>query len=148
MLEQLPLVITHSNILSPIDSAFTVLFGAVRVAMLAPPTSTDQLPMPSVGEFAVSVVTGVLAQSVWLLPALEAEAGITSTSMVELFGAHTPLETVHSRMLLPPPAFENVLLACSELLKTPLPTSTLQVPVPGSGGVAARVREPELMQSV
>jgi hypothetical protein len=72
---QEPLDVVHSRRLTPIAAMVAELFARAGLESVAVPLRTDQEPEPTAGLFPFKVKTGLLTQSVWLLPA-EAMVGI------------------------------------------------------------------------
>ena len=80
-LGQVPLEIFQSSIdVPPIVNEVTPEVGEDGVVIAAVPEITDQVPVPTTGEFAASV-TKVTLHSVWSGPAKAVE-GMTSTEMI------------------------------------------------------------------
>lgn len=67
---QTPLLIVHSKTLVPLAMAVTELVAKVGFETDAVPLITVHDPVPIAGLFPVRFVVGLLAQSVWLTPAL------------------------------------------------------------------------------
>ena len=64
---QVPLVIVHTNVFTPVVKPVTPLVGLVGVVTAPVPVVTVQSPVPTVGVFAASVA--VAEQIVWSAPA-------------------------------------------------------------------------------
>ena len=149
--EQVPAdVIVHSKIFVPSVRPVTVVLAEVELVTTPPPVKTDQVPVPVVGVFAARVAFGLEIQTVWLLPALAMlGAGSTVIVIVLVVDEQVPADViVHSKMLLPKLKFVTVLFAASELVITPVPVITDQVPTPVVGVLAVKVAFGELIQTV
>ena len=64
---QVPLLIVHANVLTPVVNPVTPLVGLVGVVTVAVPAVTIHTPVPTVGVFAAKVAFG--EQIVWSAPA-------------------------------------------------------------------------------
>ena len=64
---QTPFVIDHSKILFPVANSVTPDVFSVGVVTEDPPASTDQVPIPTNGEFALSVE--FVVHNIWFKPA-------------------------------------------------------------------------------
>ena len=66
---QVPLVIVHTKVFTPVVKPVTPLVGDVGVVTVAVPTVTVHAPVPTVGVFAAIVAVGL--QIVWSMPAAD-----------------------------------------------------------------------------
>jgi hypothetical protein len=142
VLEQVPAdVIVHCNMFAPSVRPVTVVLAEVELVTTPPPVNTDQVPTPVVGVFAVKVAFGELIQTVWLDPALAMlDAGSTVIVIVLEVLEQVPADViVHCNMFAPSVRPVTVVLAEVELVTTPPPVNTDQVPTPVVGVFAARV---------
>ena len=134
------LVMLHFNTLVPRARPVTSLVGLLEFVNTPLPLTTLQLPLPVVGVLAAKVVLGLLIHTVWFGPATALlVAGCTSILMVALVDEQVfTLVMLHCSTLIPRPsvALEVALL---ELLNTALPLTTLQLPKPVVGVLAAKV---------
>ncbi len=73
---QTPFEIVQRKTLFPTESPDKPDVGDVALSKMAVPEITDQIPVPTVGEFAESAA--VVGQIVWSIPAFEA-VGFSST---------------------------------------------------------------------
>ena len=96
VLEQVPAeVMFHCNTFVPNVKPVTVLVGLLVFVIVAPPLTTDHVPVPVVGVLAASVVEFVVIQMVWLGPALAIlVAGSTWMVIVELVLEQVPAEVM------------------------------------------------------
>src|SRR4051812_31568592 len=135
------LVMLQVKTLIPKDNPVTGLNGLVGVVTLPPPLTTIQLPVPTAGTFAPKVVFGLLIQIVWLAPAL---AGVVagSTVMVMLLLVDEQvfaLVMLHVNIFWPRLKPVTVLEGLLAAVTTPLPLTTIQLPVPTVGALAFKV---------
>jgi len=68
------IVVCHLTILVP-RASVAWLFEVFRLENVAEPTATDQRPVPKIGVLPVSVVTGLLIQSVCVAPTVAGVGG-------------------------------------------------------------------------
>ena len=66
---QVPLLIVHTKVFTPVVKPVTPLVGLVGVVTVAVPAVTVHAPVPTVGAFAASVA--VAEQIVWSAPAAD-----------------------------------------------------------------------------
>ena len=64
---QVPLVIVHTNVFTPVVKPVTPEVGLVGVVTAPAPAVTVHIPVPTVGALAASVAVGL--QMVWSAPA-------------------------------------------------------------------------------
>lgn len=96
MLTQPPSLIVQAKTTGPEARLLTVVAASVGLAMVPDPDTTDQSPVPVLGVFAARVVDGTDAQTVWFAPATDGTATLpTVTLIVDVLGAHTPLDIAH-----------------------------------------------------
>jgi len=90
-----PLEIVHTKLFVPLLNPVTVLFGEAGFVTEDVPVTTVHKPVPVIGVLALSVA--VLAHSVCVVPALEAEGGTSLVTVTVLVDAgHVPFEMVHT----------------------------------------------------
>ena len=149
--EQVPAeVILHCKILFPNDKPETVVVGLLELVNIAEPDITLHEPVPIVGVFAARVVDPVVIQIVWLGPEFAMlDAGSTWIVMALEVDEQVPAEVIlHCKILFPNDKPETVVLGLFELVKTALPLTTDQLPVPVVGVLAANVVEFVVIQIV
>ena len=139
-LVQPPLLTVHLKILVPVPNAVTVLAAKPGLVIVPVPETNDQVPIPEVGEVAANTVVGVLAQIVWLIPAVAVCAGLfTIIKTVAELEPHNPFDMVHRNVFVPDPRPVTALVGDKELLTDPAPPIKVQVPIPLVIVLAARV---------
>jgi hypothetical protein len=142
VLEQVPaLVIDHCNTLVPSVRPVTVVTGLVEFVIIPPPVNTDHVPVPVVGVLAANVAVGELIHTVWFGPAL-AILVAGSTIMVIVLAVLEQVPTLvidHCKILFPNVKPVTVVFGLVELVTTPPPLNTDQVPIPVVGAFAASV---------
>ncbi len=151
VLEQVPAdVIDHSKMFEPKERFVTVLFAANELVKIPVPVITDQVPVPVVGVLAANVAFGLEIQTVWLLPALAMLlAGSTIIVIVEEVLEQVPADVIdHCKTFVPSVKPLTVELGLVDVVITPPPVNTLQVPVPVVGVLAANVAFDELIHTV
>ena len=135
---QVPLVIVHTNVFTPVVSPVTPEVGLVGVVTTPVPAVTVHAPVPTVGAFAARVA--VAEQIVWSGPAAAA-VGIGSLLMViaSALGGQVPLVIVHTNVFTPvvKPVTPDVGLLGT--VTNPVPAVTVHAPVPTVGAFAAKV---------
>lgn len=133
------------------DKLVTVVVGLFTLVRLPLPCVNTQVPMPPVGVWAARVVLAVMAQTVWLLPALAMLGTPTMTTcIVEVLGTHTPLLVMLHCIMLTPTLSVTWVVAMLGLAKVPPPCRNDQVNVSvPAAGVLAETETTELVtQSV
>ena len=151
VLEQVPaLVMFHCNTFVPNVKPVTVLVGLLVFVIVAPPLTTDHVPVPVVGVLAAKVVEFVVIQIVWLGPALAIlVAGSTCMVIVELVLEQVPAEVMlHCNTFMPNDKPLTVVLGEVDDVNTAEPDTTDQVPVPVVGVLAASIVEFVVIQRV
>ena len=139
---QTPFVTTHVNLLiAPIVNPIAVELGEVGTIIDPLPETTNQFPLPIIGELAERTVD-VLLHIVWSNPA-KATVGIISTRITMRSEVmHDPLVIVHLRVAEAPgtrPVREEVSEA--GVVMVAAPATKVQSPVPTPGALPARVAE-------
>ena len=139
---QVPLPMLHIKIFVPVFKLFTeevAEFGAVKIPL---PETTVQVPVPTVGIFALRVE--VEEQMVVFVPAL-ATLGFASTLietvLVEV--GQVPLPTLHIKVFVPTSKPVTLDVAVLTEVALPPPETKVQVPVPTVGMVALKVEVEE-----
>jgi hypothetical protein len=133
-----PFVIDHSNTFVPTLRLFAVEEFDELFATDADPVSTDQLPTPTIGEFAESVTA--VAQTVKFWPAL-ATLGSWSRWMatVEVDAAQTPFVMDHWKIFNPVVRFNRVVIFEVGFEIVAEPFTIVHKPVPVNGWFAFSV---------
>ena len=135
---QVPLVMVHTKVFTPIVKPVTPLVGEVGVVTTPVPAVTVQSPVPTVGVLAAKVA--VAAQIVWSGPAAEV-VGNWSTLIViaSVLGGQVPLVIVHTKVFTPVvnPVTPDVGLV--GVVTVAVPAVTVHSPVPTVGALAAKV---------
>ena len=122
-----PLEIVHLKTLFPTESPDTPEVGEVALTKIAVPETTDQSPIPIIGEFAERVAT--VEQIVWSFPALAVVgAAWTITETSSKTSAQAPPGMVQRKVLVPIESPETLVLARLALAKVPVPEIMLQIP--------------------
>ena len=135
---QVPFVIVHTNVFTPVVKPVTPLVGLVGVVTVAVPAVTVHNPGPTVGALAASVAVGL--QMVWSAPAA-ATVGNWSTLMViaSALGGQVPFVIVHTKVFTPVVNPVTPLVGLAGVVTAPVPAVTVQSPVPTVGAFAASV---------
>jgi hypothetical protein len=127
-----PLLIFHSNALTPTAMLLRDGLFTVELLRLAAPETTDQLPVPTEGIFPVRVA--VVAHIVWLADTVAAEGTASLVTVVVAVDAgQLPLMIRHSKLLTPVAIPVAVGVLAVLLLRDEPPLSTVQLPVPTAG---------------
>ena len=148
--EHVPLVKVQRNVtelpaVKPVTVVVALLLGAVIDAPFAAPI-IDQIPLPTEGVLAAKVNVPLL-HCVWSTPALDVTSPLLVTE-ISLEALHAPFVTVHLKTVVVfglTPVTVVVTLFVEETV--PVPLTTLQIPVPTEGVVAA-ILKVEVLQSV
>lgn len=110
-LEQAPLLSFHSKVVLPGSRPVMVVVALFIADTVPGPDTTDQVPMPIVGEFAVMVAMPGLAHTVWPDPATEMPGKAkVITLIVATLGAQPGVYVVHDNTVVPVVRPVNVLL--------------------------------------
>ena len=135
---QVPFVIVHTNVFTPVVKPVTPLVGLVGVVTVAVPAVTVQSPVPTVGVLAASVAVGL--QMVWSAPAA-ATVGNWSTLMViaSVLGGQVPFVIVHTNVFTPVVKPVTPLVGFAGAVTVAVPAVTVHNPVPTTGVLAASV---------
>ena len=135
---QVPFVIVHTNVFTPVVNPVTPDVGLVGVVTTPVPAVTVHAPVPTVGVFAAKVA--VAEHIVWSGPAAET-VGNWSTLMViaSVLGGQVPLVIVHTRVFTPVVNPVTPELGLVGMVTTPVPAVTVHAPVPTVGALAAKV---------
>ena len=138
-----PLLIVHRSVaLVPAGTPVTVVDSLAGVVIVAVPEISVHKPVPGAAAFAVIVKFDVLQLSL-SKPAFAVGAGAVFVKMMSLVSSvHVgPLLTVHRSVALVPAVIPvTVVLARDGLVIVAVPATTLHIPVPFTGGVAAIVK--------
>ena len=139
---QVPFVIVHTNVFTPVVKPVTPLVGLVGVVTTPVPAVTVQSPVPTVGVLAANVAVG--EQIVWSAPAADV-VGIWSTLMVmaSVLGVQVPLLIVHTNVFTPVVKPVTPLVGELGVVTAPVPAVTVHNPVPTTGALAAKVEVAE-----
>ena len=135
---QVPLVIVHTNVFTPVVNPVTPDVGLVGVVTVAVPAVTVQAPVPTVGVFAAKVAEA--EHIVWSGPALDT-VGSWSTLMViaSVLGGQVPFVIVHTKVFIPAVKPVTPDVGDVGVVTTPVPAVTVHAPVPIVGAFAANV---------
>ena len=135
---QVPFVIVHTKVFTPVVKPVTPLVGLVGVVTDPVPAVTVHSPVPTVGVFAAKVAVG--EQIVWSAPAA-ATVGSWSTLMViaSVLGGQVPFVIVHTNVLTPVVNPVTPLVGLVGVVTVAVPAVTVQSPVPTVGVFAAKV---------
>ena len=135
---QVPFVIVHTNVLTPVVKPVTPLVGLVGVVTAPVPAVTVHNPVPTTGALAAKVE--VAEQIVWSAPAA-ATVGNWSTLMViaSVLGGQVPLLIVHTNVFTPVVNPVTPELGSVGSVTVAVPAVTVQAPVPTVGVFAASV---------
>ena len=124
---QTPFEIVQRSTLFPTESPDTADVGEMALSKVAVPETTDQSPVPTVGEFAESVAT--LEQIVWSVPAFAVVVkSCTTTEISSKTSAQAPPGMVQRKVLIPVESPLTLVLARFASVKVPVPAITLQIP--------------------
>jgi hypothetical protein len=134
---QLPLDTVHKNELVPVLNAVTCDDGLFMEVTEPAPAITDQAPVPTVGLVAAKVA--VVAQMVWSVPALDIGCASLYMLTIAVAEGQLPLDTVHTKELVPVPNDVTVEDGLFVEVTEPVPAITDQAPVPTAGLTAAKV---------
>jgi hypothetical protein len=137
---QLKPLIDHLKILAPSERLLTVEAGLAGSAIVPPPLTTLQFPVPITGVLPARVAVDV--QIVWLDPASAVVGGLNTVmvrSSVE--AAQVPLLVVQRRTLAPKPRPVTAEAGLADVVMIAVPETTVQFPVPVVGVLAASVLE-------
>ena len=135
---QVPLVIVHTKVFTPVLKPVTPEVGDVGVVTVAVPAVTVHAPIPVVGVFAASVA--VAEQIVWSGPAAEVVGNVsTFIVIVSVLAAQVPLLIAHTNVFNPVVKPVTPLVGDVGTVTTPVPAVTVHAPVPVVGVLAASV---------
>jgi hypothetical protein len=137
---QLKPLIDHLKTLVPSERLLTVEAGLEGSVTVPPPLTTVQLPVPTTGVFPARVAVDV--QIVWLGPASAVVGGL-NTVMVRSSdeAAQVPLLIVQRKTLAPNPKPVTVEAWLVGVVMVAVPETTVQLPVPVVGMLAASTVE-------
>jgi hypothetical protein len=122
-----PFEIVHLKTLFPTESPDTPEVGEVALTKIAVPETTDQSPIPIIGEFAERVAT--VEQIVWSFPALAVVgAAWTITETSSKTSAQAPPGIVQRKVFVPIESPVTLVLARLAFVKVPVPKITLHTP--------------------
>lgn len=137
-----PLTMVQTKTVLPGLIPVIVELGARLFVMVPVPLNIVQDPEPIVGAFAFKRVDE--AQMVWSAPALAVVGGaLTITCTVSLEGVQTPLEIVHTNLLIPTPRPVTDVTGFVGVTTLPGPVITVQTPLPVTGVLPINVVEEE-----
>lgn len=145
------LLIDHVITVVPGDRFVTVVFLTNGFVMVPLPETLTHIPVPLVGAFPfkVAVAVPVVAQSVWLAPALETVGGGLVTIVIfETEAAHEEKLTDHVSIVVPAVSPIIVVLLRVGVVIVPGPETFTHIPVPIAGLFPANNAEPEVAQMV
>ena len=144
---QAPLVIFQVRVFVPVVNPVIALVPSVGVTIVPPPELVHE-PVPVVGIFPVSVVLGELMHRDWL-PAVVAVVGalVITRDRVALL-EQTPFVVIQRKIVVPVVKAVIVVVGFKELLITPPPDRTDQVPMPKLADTADNMAVGELTQIV
>ena len=135
---QVPLLIVHSKVFTPVVNPVNPLVGDVGVVTVAVPAVTVHAPVPIVGVLAASVA--VAEQIVWSGPAVEVVGnGSTFIVIVSVLAAQVPLLIDHTKVFTPVVRPVTPLVGDAGVVTSPVPVITVHAPVPVVGVLAASV---------
>src|SRR5690606_37799973 len=147
VLPQVPFVITQRKVtVVPAATLVTVVVGELMLTMVAEPEISCHDPVPVVGTLADIKNVLLLHCSTTGGPAsaMSGNALLVSTTWSTL-GVQVPFSTRHSRVAeVPAGTPVMVVLKAFGLVIVAVPDTTLHVPVPITGSVAAMVKVPSL----
>ena len=135
---QVPLLIVHSKVFTPVVNPVNPLVGDVGVVTVAVPAVTVHAPVPVVGAFAASVAVGL--QIVWSAPALDTVGnGSTFIVIVSVLAAQVPLLIDHTKVFTPVVNPVTPDVGEAGVVTTPVPAITVHAPAPIVGVLAASI---------
>ena len=135
---QVPFVIVHTKVFTPVVKPVTPDVGELGVVTIAVPAVTVHAPIPVVGALAATVPVSV--QIVWSGPAIEVVGnGSTFIVMVSVLAAQVPLLIDHTKMFTPVVKPVTPDVGEAGIVTTPVPAVTVHAPVPIVGVFAANV---------
>ena len=135
---QVPFVIVHTNVFTPVVNPVAPLVGDVGVVTVAVPAVTVHAPVPIVGVLAASVA--VAEQIVWSGPAVEVVGnGSTFIVIVSVLAAQVPLLIDHTKVFTPVVRPVTPLVGDAGVVTSPVPVITVHAPMPVVGILAASV---------
>ena len=135
---QVPFVIVHTNVFTPVVKPVTPDVGELGVVTVAVPAVTVHAPVPVVGAFAASVA--IAEQMVWSGPAADT-VGSWSTLMViaSVLGGQVPFVIVHTKVFTPVVKPVTPDVGDVGVVTVAVPAVTVHAPVPIVGAFAANV---------
>ena len=135
---QVPLLIVHTNVFTPVVKPVTPDVGDVGVDTVAAPAVTVHAAVPTTDVFAASVA--VSAQIVWSGPAAEVVGnGSTFMVIVSVLAVQVPLLIDHTKVFTPVVKPVTPLVGEAGVVTTPVPAITVHAPVPVVGVLAASI---------
>ena len=141
---QVPLLIVHTNVFTPVVKLVTPDVGDVGVVTTPVPAVTVHRPVPTVGALAAKVA--VAEQIVWSGPAADTVGnGSTLIVIASALGVQVPLLIVQVKVLIPEVIPVTPLVGDVGVVTDPLPAVTVHNPVPTVGVFAASVAVAEQM---
>ena len=141
VVEEQELEIVQRNTFVPNPTFLTAVVGEEPLTKVPLPLTTDQVPVPTTGAFALSIAE---SQTVWFVPAIEVVGGRTRVIMTSsVVGVQVPLDMVQRNVLLPAPNPVTVEVGLDALVIVPVPVTRLHKPVPAEGAFPAKVAEVE-----
>ena len=135
---QVPFVIVHTKVFTPVVKPVTPDVGELGVVTIAVPAVTVHAPIPVVGALAATVPVSV--QIVWSGPATEVVGnGSTFIIVVSILTAQVPLLIDHTKVFTPVVSPVTPDVGEAGIVTTPVPAITVQAPLPVVGVLAASV---------